>query len=71
MMNLYYDPILGLCYSFQELIELNLDLIPQNYTCKDFLELWRMQGITLVESNKELEPAIHIISEINTNAYLN
>lgn len=52
MMNFHYDPILGLRYSFGEIVELDLECIPDNYTWRDFMQDFCNQGILLIDSTR-------------------
>lgn len=65
-MELYYHPILGLQYYYNEpMFLVNLDEIPVNYSYEEFLELWRTTGIQMIDSS--IEPAITIFNPIRSN----
>ena len=52
MMNFSYDPILGLQYSFGDLVYLDLECIPEHYTWRDFMVDFCNRGIQIIDSTR-------------------
>lgn len=70
-MHFEYDPILGLQYSFNDAVLLNLNMVPDFKNTEQFLEEWKKhlynQGVVIIDSSKEEESVITPIITSNIN----